>query len=424
MTTAILFGLAPAFQSARSSATQALRDGGRTTTGEGVRLRRVLIAGEVALSVVLLVSAGLLLRSFVRLRSVDPGINAAQALSFKVTVPDRYESDEKIAAYFTDATVRLRALPGVQAAGATGRLPLEGYSWTGDLFVEGRPEVWGRDLRHKSITPGYLQAAGMRLVAGRDFGSQDSASGQMVVLVNQTLARGFFPDGLPVGRRIAFDRPSATTTWSTIVGVVADEKQDALGAAVQPEVYSPHTQDARSQMSLIVRTAMPAASLLPAIRREMAAVDAAVAMYDIRSLEQVVDQSLAEERFSTWLLGAFATTAWLLAVIGLYGVVAFAVSARTREIGVRIALGASRTHVLRMVVWDGVRVVLAGVVVGLFGALSIGRVVEGFLFQTRGADPLVLASVAGMLALAGLCASYVPAWRASRVDPVESLRAE
>ncbi len=310
------------------------------------------------------------------------------------------------------------------AAGATGKLPLEGYSWTGDLFVEGRPDIWGRDLRHKSITPGYLQAAGMRLVAGRDFGTGDTATGQIVVMVNQTLARRFFGDTPAVGQRIAFNRPSSTTVWTTIVGVVADEKQDALAAAVQPEVYSPHTQDARNVMSVIVRTAVPSASVLPLIRREMTAVDPAVAMYDIRTLEQVVGQSLAEERFSTALLGAFALTALLLAIIGLYGIVAFAVTARTREIGLRIALGASRQHVLRMVVWDGVRVVLMGVAAGLAVASTISRGIESFLFETPPTDPIVLVAVAVLLTGAGACASYIPAWRASRVDPVESLRTE
>jgi predicted permease len=290
--------------------------------------------------------------------------------------------------------------------------------------VDGRPDVWGRDLRHKSITPGYLHAAGMRLLAGRDFGSQDAATGQMVVIVNQTLARRFFPAAVPVGQRIAFDRPSPRTVWFTIVGVVADEKQDGLGADVEPEVYSPHTQDTRNVMSVIVRAATPPALLLPAIRREMAAVDGAIAIYDIRTLDQVVSQSLAEERVSTLLLGAFAGTALLLAAVGLYGIVAFATAARTREIAVRIALGASCQHVLRMVVWDGVRVVLIGVVIGLIAALAVGRGIESFLFQTPGTDPLVLVSVAGVLGLAGFCASYAPAWRASRVDPVVSLRAE
>jgi putative ABC transport system permease protein len=264
----------------------------------------------------------------------------------------------------------------------------------------------------------------MRLVAGRDFGTEDTANGQAVVLVNQTLARRFFGDTPAVGQRVTFGRPSSRTVWTTIVGVVADEKQDALAAPVQPEVYSPHTQDARSQMSLIVRTAVPPASVLPLIRREMLAVDAAVALYDIRTLDELVDQSLAEERFSTVLLGAFAATALLLAAIGLYGIVAFSVTSRTREIGVRLALGASRQHVLRMVVWDGVRVVLAGIAVGLVVALAISRAIESFLFETPPADPIVLVSVAAILTAAGLCASYLPAWRASRVDPVESLRVE
>jgi predicted permease len=422
--TTLLFGLAPAWQSARPAAADALKTGSRGTTADGTGLRRSLIVAEVALSVVLLAGAGLLLRSFVRLQGIDPGIDASQVLSFRIALPGRYDSDPKVAAFFSQTVASLRAIAGVQAAGATGCLPLEGYSWTGDLFIEKQPEVWGRELRHKSVTPGYFAAAGLRVIRGRDFDAGDTASGQMVIVVNHTLARRYYGNADPVATRIAFERPSPTTTWFTIVGVVADEKQDGLDAPVQPEVYAPHAQDARDTMAVVVRTPLTPASLLPAVKSQVAAVDNAIALYDVRTLGEVVDASLAEERFSTLLLGGFALTALLLAGIGLYGIVAFTVTERTREIGVRIALGANRADVLRMVVWSGTRVVLIGVALGLIGAILASRAIESFLFQTPPADPLVLASVATLLILAGLSASYLPAYRASRVDPAVSLRAE
>ena len=424
LATALVFGLAPAWQSARAKTADALKTGTRETSGDGTRLRRLLIVGEVALSVMLLAGAGLLVRSFVRLQAVDPGVDVSRTLSFRISLPNRYDSDEKSAAFFTDAIQRLRSVSGVEAAGATVRLALEGHSWTGDLFIAGRPDVRGRDLRHKSVTPGYFEAAGLRLLSGRDFGSTDTATGQPVVVINRTLASRYFANTDPVGQRVAFDRPSDGTIWTTIVGVIADEKQDALNAEVQPEVYAPHTQDTREAMAIVVRTAIDPSRLLTSIRREIAAIDSAVALYDFRTMEDVVSESLAEERFSTLLLAGFAATALLLAAIGLYGIVAFTVTERTREIGVRLALGANRSDVLRMVVWTGLRLVVAGVIVGLAGAILMGRALDGFLFQTPRIDPAVLAGVAIALVFAGFCASYVPASRASRVDPAISLRAD
>jgi putative ABC transport system permease protein len=261
-------------------------------------------------------------------------------------------------------------------------------------------------------------------VRGRDFASADSASSPAVIIVNQALARRYFAGGDPVGARIAFSRPSANTTWLTIVGVVADEKQDSLEADVQPEVYAPHTQDTPNEMSVLVRASDSPGALLPQIKRTVATVDAAIALYDVRTMDEVIAGTLAEERFSTMLLGGFALTALLLAAVGLYGIVAYNVMERTREIGVRMALGANRRDVLSMVVWGGIRVVLAGVALGLLGAFAVSRILATFLFRTPPTDPLVLASVALLLLIAGVMATYVPARRASLVDPATSLRAD
>jgi putative ABC transport system permease protein len=402
-----------------------LQDGSRGATSGGVTLRRFLIGAEVALSVVLLVGAGLLIRSFGQLRAVDPGIKVDGGLSFKISLSGpRFAQDEAVAAFFKEAMARLRALPAVQAAGATAKLALQGYTWTGDLFIDGRPEVWGRELRHKAITPGYFQAAGIPLLQGRDYNDADTATGMPVVIINRTLATLYFKDVDPIGQRITFGRPSPSTVWQTVVGVVADEKQDGLARATEPEVYDAHAQDPRNEMSVIVRTAGDPASILPAVRRAIAALDPRIALYDVQTLTQLVDKSVAPERFATTVLTGFAAAALLLAAVGLYGIVAFAVSARTREIGLRLALGASKPAVLKMVVWDGLRVVLAGLGVGLVAAIALGRVLQTFLFETRAADPVVLAGVACILATSGVLASYVPALRAARVDPAVSLRAD
>jgi putative ABC transport system permease protein len=423
--TALLFGLAPAWQGSRSSS-DALKDGARGATAAGARLRRLLIVGEVTLSVVLLVGAGLLVRSFDRLRQVDPGMDASRALSFRISLPEqRYDDDEQVASFYTRLTGQLRGVPGVRAAGASVRLALEGRTWTGDLFVEGKPEVWGRELRHKPVTPGYLEAAGLRLLRGRDFSGADTAASDPVVLVNETLVRQFFGAADPVvGQRLAFGRPSANTRWRTIVGVVADEKQDGLAAEVRPEVYQPHAQDPSHTMSIVVRTAVDPASMIAAIRREVAAVDPAVAIYEVRTLEEVVARSLAGERFAMLAMGVFAVVALVLAMVGLYGVVAFAVSERRREIGVRLALGARQADVLQMVVWDGVRLVLVGLAAGLACAVALGRAMAAFLFGVPPADPIVLAGVAALLGAAAVTAALVPARRASRIDPAISLRQE
>jgi predicted permease len=423
--TAVIFGVVPAWHSVRRPASGALKDGGRSATAAGTRLRRLLIGAEVALAVVLLVGAGLIARSFVHLRGVDPGIDVSQAVSFKVTLPGvRYGSPEKIAAFYATALEQLRQTSGVRAAGATARLALDGYVWTSDLHIEGRPAVAGRELRHKTVTTGFFEAAGIRVLSGRDFTSADRVGAVPVVLVNETLARTYFSGGDALGQRVTFREPGPSTLWRTIVGVVADEKQDGLAATVMPEVYEAHAQDPRASMAVVVRATGDPMALMPAIRQTVADLDDKLALYDIRTLEQLVDRSLTVERFATMVLTSFAGGALLLAAIGLYGVIAFTVMTRTREIGVRLALGASRAAVLRMVVWDGLSVVLAGLVVGLPLALLLARGVRAFLFQTPPADPVVLAGVGIVLLLAGTLASYLPALRASRVDPAISLRTD
>ena len=384
----------------------------------------MLIAGEVALSVVLLVGPACCekLHSAACDGSRHRGRGRALVQNLAAQ-PTLCRWREGLGVLYRGREAN-QEHSGRAGGGATARLALEGYPWTGDLFIDGRPDVWGREVRHKAITPGFFAAAGIPILQGRDFNDADTSRSQPVVIVNRTLARQSFQGVSPVGRRLTFGRPSPTTVWATIVAVVADEKQDGLATEVKPEVYDPQTQGARETMSFVVRTFGNPLGMLPAVRREIAGLDGRLAIYDVRTLEQVVERSVASERFATTVLTGFAGAALLLAAIGLYGVVAFAVSARTREIGLRLALGASRRRVLRMVVWDGLSVVLAG----LANWAARGRRTErrdssvSLRHARRGSGRASLRHRHSHRR--GNHRELRPALRAAHVDPAVSLRSE
>jgi putative ABC transport system permease protein len=424
--TALLFGLAPAWQAARADVA-ALRDGTRTTGG-GVLTRRLLVVGQVAASVALVVCAGLLLRSFERLQSVPPGFDPEHAVSFRVTLPGaKYGEDPKVIAFFEQYLARLRALPGVTAAGGSTVIGLEGQGWTGDLFVDGRPDFWGRELRHKEVTPGYFAAMGLPLVRGRDLSVADTATAEPVVVVNEALVRSYFRDEDPLGKRVFFGKPRPgrpAPPLYTVVGVVRDEKQNGLGDRVAPEVYETHAQNATSGMTIVVRSETPAAALVPAARHELAALDSGIAMFDIRTLRDVVNESVARQRFTTWIVAVFAGLALLIAAVGVYGVVSYSVSGRTREIGVRVALGASRRSVVSLVLAETFSLVGLGTAGGLVLCIFASRAIRTLLFATAPTDLLTYATVVGVLTGVGFIASVVPVRRAVSVDPNVALRYE
>jgi putative ABC transport system permease protein len=424
--TAFVFGLVPAWQSSRIDAAS-LKDGARSIAPGSRVTRRVLVVAQVAASVALVACAGLLVRSFERLQRVPPGVDPENVITFRIDLPSlKYDTDEKSIDFFERLSERLRALPGVTAAGGTTVLPLQGPGWTGDLFIEGRPEVWGRDLRHKTIVPGYFAAIGLPIVRGRDLGSSDTAAAPEAVVVNEALVREYFKDEDPVGRRIAFANPqkSPDVGWATIVGVVRDEKQDGLGLPVAPEVYDSHRQGSESGLAMAVRGQVSPEALVPSVREQVRSLEPTVALYDVRTLEDVVAESMARERFTTWVVTVFAALALAIAAVGVYGVVAFSVSRRTQEIGVRVALGATRASVVSLVMSEALGLVGIGVAVGLAGAIAGGRAISTLLFETAPTDPVTYLVVIGLLVLTAVVAGLGPTRRALSVDPIEALRYE
>jgi putative ABC transport system permease protein len=417
------FGLLPALSSSRADhLTERAESASRRTRS----LRDLLVACEVGLSVVLVVGAVLLVRSLMRLQQVDPGFNQEHVVAFTVSLPGARYTDAAKRYLAFDAIERgLRDDPSVQAVGASSTLALRGVTWTGDATVEGRgPTDYERELRHESITPGYFRAIGARLVAGRMIDEHDTRDQPPVAMVNAALARRYFRGENAVGRRITFGRPQDHSPWVTIVGVVADGKQDGLDKPVEPEEYSPLAQRLQNPLTFAVRTTADTEAAIAAARRAVRAVDKDVALTHVTTLQEVVRSSMGDHRFRTALLSAFAAVALLLAAVGIYGVLAYFVTQRGRELGVRLALGARPRALFLMVVGQGLRPVVAGAIVGLMGAVALTGLMKSMLFGIEPADPTTYAVTAAVLAAIAAAACAVPALRATRVDPLVALRDE
>ena len=419
----LVFAVLPALRSASAGRLNERADAAAADTRV---LRNSLIGAEVALSIVLVVGAVLLARSLLRLESVDPGFDQAHVIAFTVTLPSaRYATRPDRLRAFEAIEERLRGQPGVQAAGAASTLALRGFTWTGDATVEGRAATdYERELRHKSITPDYFRAMGIRLLAGRFLDERDTADRPAAAVVNRALAQKYFRGDDAVGKRITFGRPQDRAPWVTIVGVVADEQQDAMDKAPQPQAYAPIRQQAQNPMTFVVRSALDPAAAIASARRQVQAIDRDLAVTSVATLSQVVSDAMGDQRFRTALLSAFACASLFLAALGIYGVLAYFVSQRSRELGIRLALGAKPQELFRMVVAQGLRPVAAGAAVGLAGALAITTLAESLLFDVRPLDPPTYAVALAALAAIALAACALPALRATRVDPLVALRDE
>jgi predicted permease len=430
------FGLVPALQSSKAEIAVAIREGARGsgTSGQTNRLRSLLIASESALAVVLMVGAGLLLRTFWGLLQENPGFNPSRIVAANLWLPvpndpdmDRYAKPEILNSFVREAVRRVRAIPGVDLASMTTDLPVTHLSRRRPVNIEDRPEESGKGLFSEitSVTPEYFKVLQAPLIRGRYFGEDDDPGKQPAVIVDETTARTFWPDRDPIGRRLSIRniRGAANPPWSTVVGVIADVKNDGLDQSGAPHIYSPIYQVPRIRtLSVTVRTSLSATSLEPLIRREIQAVDPDLPVFNVRTMNEVIDGSLASRRFSAELVGVFAVVALLLASVGIYGLLAYMVGQRAHEIGVRMALGAMPSTIGKMIVSRGVGLAGIGVVVGLISSGIMAPLISSLLYGVRPIDPEVFIAVPLILMMVVLLASYIPARRAARVNPIVALR--
>jgi putative ABC transport system permease protein len=424
--TGLLFGLAPAWQASRTTIGSVLKEGGRSSTAAGGRwVRHTLLIAEVAMSIVLLVGAALLLRSFAKVTSVDPGFRPDNVLAFRVALPgNSYRESHHRIAFFDTLLERLEALPDVVSAATIQTLPMRG-DYILSFVIRGRPEPKpneGPSANYRSISAHYFQTMGIPLVRGRTFTSQDTEKAPMVAIVDQKFVERNFPDVDPIGQGI--DIGNGTDGFYEIVGVVGNVRDLALESDPGPTMYVPYPQGVFSAVSVVVRTKSDPAQLSSAARQTVREIDQNLPAFAMTPLATVMSESVAQRRFSMLLLGVFAAIALFLAAVGLYGVVAYSVSQRTQEIGLRMAIGAQRRDVLRLVVGGGMKLALVGVAIGVGSALALAGLVRTMLFQVEPFDPTSYSATAIVLLAVAALACYVPARRAMRVDPIIALRQE
>jgi len=424
--TGILFGLAPAWQASRAAVGAVLKEGGRSSTTSGGRwVRSGLLVAEVALSIVLLTGAALLLRSFARLTSIDPGFKPDKVLAFQVSLPAAsYKGGPEQLAFYDALMQKLAAQPGVQSAGLVQTLPLRG-SYVLSFDVRGRAAAQPGDepsANYRVVTPDYFDAVTIPLRRGRAFTAQDAPQGQHVAIVDDAFVKKFFPDQDPIGQGLHIG--NGTDGFFDVVGVVGSVRYDGLDTTAAPTMYVPLAQDTFSSMWVLTRARGEPTALAAAARQAVRAIDPTLPAYSMSPLATVVSDSVAQRRFSMLLLALFACVALFLATVGLYGVVSYTVSQRTREIGLRMAIGAQPGDVLTMILGEGMKLAIAGIAIGLAGAVALGRVVRTMLFEVAPSDPLSYAAAAAGLLLVALLACYIPARRAMRVDPLVALQLE
>ncbi len=428
--TAAVFGLVPAIRARRVAPVDAFREGGRSQSGgaRSGRLRNVLVVCELTLAIVLLAGAGLLIKSFGQLQNVNPGFPTHNLLTLQVGLPRaRYAGGAQITSTFEQMAAGIRRLPGVTSVAATSSLPLGGGGgYLGRVFLtEGQPEPpSSKDVQAQwnTIQPDYFRTMNVPIISGRPFNDRDTRESPPVILISESMAREMFPNQSPLGRRIRSWRDE--NKYREIVGVVSDLRYTGLADDITNLVYVPHAQDSWNTMLFVIRTQADPHPLIKSIRSEIWSQDPKLAIAEIKTMDSILNEELARPKFSMFLLGVFACAALLLAAIGIYGVMAYSVAQRTREIGIRMALGATRSDVLRMVGMRGLLLAAAGVVFGLGGALGLTRLMKSLLFGVNPGDPATLAGVCALLVAVTLAACYIPARRATRVQPVEALRYE
>ena len=429
--TGIVFGLAPAIHASHSNLNDSLKEGGRDSTAgrRGNRLRNLLVVGEVAVSFILLIGAGLLVNSFLHLRNLDPGFRADHLLTMKVDLSElKYPDGEQRSVFFDEVLRRTRVLPGVQSVAVAGNLPLTYNGDSASIAVEGLPDPppdqWP-DVIYRAVGSGYFSTMGIPIVRGRDFTDQDTADSKKVVVISEKTAQHYWPRQDPIGKRLKPGATASDAPWREVIGVVKDVRQNDFIAQPKMQMYFSYRQlkDVAAN-ALVVRTSVGPMSLAGSVRNAIWAVDKDQPVADIDTMEHIVAEAIARQRFSMLLLGIFAGLALVLAAVGIYGVMSYSVAQRTHEIGIRMALGARRTDVLQMTVKQGLKLVSFGIALGLVAALLLTRVLAGLLFGISATDPMTFVGISVVLLAVAVLASYVPALRATKVDPIISLRAQ
>jgi putative ABC transport system permease protein len=428
--TAILFGLVPALYASKPDLHHALKEGGgRSTAGAGHhRVGRGLVVVEVALALVLLIGAGLTIKSFARLRSVDLGLDPKEVLTMQLSLPQpRYAEEARQVSFFRQVLERVSGLPGVRHAGVVTPLPLGGESFSLSFTVDGRPrpEPGQQPMAACAmVSPDYFRAMGIPLLKGRHFSEHDAKESAGVAIIDEKMAASFWGNEDPIGKRIKLGRPESQNPWLEIVGVAGSVKSAGIESEAKTQLYLPYTQRPYFYMTLVVRTKGDPAALAAAVRQQIWAVDGEQSVYNLKAMNDVITESAGTRRVSTIFLSVFAAAALCLAAFGVYGVVAYLVTLRTREIGIRMALGARRRHVLGLVVGQGMLLVLFGTAAGVALAYVLTRFMSSLLYGVSVSDPVVFVTAPVLLCGVAFLANALPAWRAMKVDPITTLRHE
>lgn len=424
--TSVVFGLIPSLQVGKTDVQETLKEGGNTmsTGAVGAWLRPILVVVEVAAAVVLLIGAGLMIRSVLRIREVEPGLKPQNLLTAKLSLPrDKYTDAESAIRFYQQLLDRVSHLPGVESAGLISHLPIEEQGYNGNISVEGKtyPPNESPLVEYRAVNDDYFRTTNIPLLRGRVFSKQERDGAQPVVVINDAMAKQIWPGEDPIGKRVGDEAPA------TVIGVVGDVKNYGLLRKPAPEMYAPYTRkdfwpDMRWNMRLLVRSTLDSEAVVSAIRREVQAVDPAQPIYAVQTMNLVIENTVRDKSLNTTLLAILAGVSLLLAVIGVYGVMSYTVAQHTREIGIRIALGAQPRRILQLVVGRGLVLVTAGVVIGILASFGLTRFIENMLFGVKPTDPLTFVAIVLLLGLVALLACLVPALRAMRVDPIVVLR--
>jgi putative ABC transport system permease protein len=430
LVTGLVFGLVPALQASKPDLNDALKEGGRGAGGgtRTIRIRNLLVVSEIALSLVLLVGAGLLIRSFMRLQQFELGFNPENLLTMRIQLPaSKYKDGKQVASFYQQLLERIDAVPGVQSAGAIASVFLTDTPNSTNFSIEGRPVATGAEsieVPLDSVSNDYFKVMGIPLLAGREFNDHDVKGSTPVAIINRTFAERFFPGEDPIGKRYVYGRPDPKNDWITIVGIVGDMRRTGFDRPVRPETFLPEAQFTDNALTIVARTTGDPAALAAALRSEVWAIDKDQSVYEVKTMRETLAEMLSQRRFNMLLLGIFAAVALTLAAVGIYGVMSYAVAERTHEIGLRMALGAQTGDVLGLIVRQGMLLAVTGLFVGLVASFALTRLMSALLYGVSATDPLTFIVIPVALTGVALGACLVPARRAIKVDPMIALRYE